>query len=213
MITIVTHTQFRRPELLERCKQSVASALIPGARHIIIECNGDFAQARYDATQLSEFVAFVDDDDTISTDAIQKTYDAIIATGAGAATTNEAMVDVKGNIIGVSEQRKLYNGVSMHPRVVHHLTMLRSRSVDERALHIANKLKVGICWLIKASAVMSPDGAVHVPIIGANWTLHNSLSTQHKKESSNYDSYIKVISKEIRTTWGERSGMIPLYVE
>lgn len=213
MITIVTHTQFKRPELLERCKKSVAAALIPGSQHIIIECNSNFAQARFDATQLNEFVAFVDDDDTISVDSIRKTYDAIVATGAGAATTNEATVDVDGRIIGVNTSRKFYGGATMHPRVIHHLTMLRATSVDAKALDLANKFKVGICWLIKSSAVMSKEGAVHVPIIGANWTMHRENTAQHVGESALYSASLRDIGRAIRSTWGEKQGMIPLYTE
>lgn len=209
MITIVTHTRFKRLELLERCKKSVADALIPGATHVIIECQTDFAKARYAATQLDEFVAFVDDDDTISTDAIKLCYDAITFSGAGAATTNEAAVDINGKIIGVNSIRKSYGAVSINPRTIHHFTLLRASSVDRRALDIDAKHNAGVCWSLKASAALSAQGAIHVPIVGANWTVHNN--SQHFLDNSNFSGKIRDIGRDIRAMWPHENGPIPMY--
>lgn len=176
MLTVVTHTQFQRPELLERCKTSVAAALPPHCYHAVIECNGDWAQARYDAMQLDEFVAFVDDDDTIHPDALRLCLDAIQNFNCGLAVTDQAMVDLEGNVIRNLVGPKSYRGITLHPRTAHHLCVIRTAVIDRGPLELHQQFGLGIDWFLKGCAALG-HGAVHVPMIGYQWTQHPESMT------------------------------------
>lgn len=209
LLTVVTHTRRDRPELLLRCMASVADALPTDAEHRVIECYADFAKARYDATKLfSEFVAFVDDDDYISKESLELCVQAIQHTGAGCAFTNEVVVDVTGNELLANRSRRMYGGVSMHPRTIHHVAVIRTALVDERVLALNSKFDMGICWFIKASAALR-GGAVQVPIDGAYWTKHTGQLTTNA--SGRYDNNIREMGRSIREAWPRSDGIIPLY--
>jgi glycosyltransferase involved in cell wall biosynthesis len=211
MLTVITHTRFDRPEMLERCKASVKAALPENAQHIIIECR-DYKswviQRVLDAKE-HDIIAFVDDDDYIHPDALNTCLTAIEKTGLGAACTDEVIVSKDEKIIRHVSGKKTYYDSTIHPRVIHHLCLMRGPLIDIKAIDLHNKYGVGIEWFIRESVVLQ-HGCVHVPIGGYYWTEHPD---QHTMGTRNlYAKSLKDMQYSIRETWPEKfKGPLPVF--
>lgn len=206
-LTVVTHTQHSRPDYLKQCIESVERALPSGAKHKIVYCPNyqTWGRARLDAVLSDEFVAFVDDD-LVAPQAIKACLEALEATGAGIACTNEVLIDQHGAVMLRVDARKNYMGVSSHPRTLHHLCLFRSSAVDPRALDFHYQYGHGIDWLMKASAALQ-HGAIHVPIDGYYWRQHDGTMTKRKNSPD-----LPPVTQLIRGTWPNRAGLIDTYV-
>lgn len=206
MLTVVTFTSGSRPRLLERCSASVLQALPEGAEHRIIQCTRpeDFAEARYKASKLSEFVAFVDDDDFIDPMSLKFCLAAIKESGAGASFTDEATVDLSGKVLTVSTGGKTYNAIPDHPRTIHHVVLFRSDCVQPKVLELDTEFNAGICWFIKACAALT-GSAIYVPITGGFWTQHPQTSGHMPKR------YTPAMSQAIRKAFPHPGGSIPKF--
>jgi glycosyltransferase involved in cell wall biosynthesis len=208
MLTLVTHTRLERPVLLERCVQSIEAAMVPGVKHAVIPCFDNWAEARLEALDLDEWVAFVDDDDTITPESLRTCLMAA-TDNVGIVCTSELRVDVEGKpvfppIIG----SKFYNGVSVHPAVLHHLCLIRRGCADSCALDLHHKFGCGIDWFIKASAGLT-HSALHVPIIGYHWTQH--ADSMVKQERPTFIRHRSAMGQAIRTRWLHEPGQIPVF--
>jgi hypothetical protein len=212
MITVLTHTRHDRPDLLERCVNSVQAALPLGGRHLIVEKQkyDDWVHSRVHDAKEHDLVAFVDDDDFIPPDALRICLDAIQSTGLGAAVTNEVEVDLSGKTIQRAFGDRAYHHAAIHPRVVHHLCVLRGNLIDERAIELHKRFGVGIDWFIRQSVVQQ-HGCVQVPIDGYFWTQHQN---QHTAETQlKYGQNIGRMCQAIRETWpAKHFGKMPTFV-
>jgi hypothetical protein len=208
MLTVVTHTRFTRPDLLERCTASVAAALPDGAQHLIIPCHTNFAKARFEATRLSRYVAFVDDDDYINPTALKLCLTAIKETGAGVAFTDEVSVDLDGTRQFVRNGGRSYQDVSKHPRTIHHLTVIDCNYVSPKALELNSVFDAGVCWFIKASAALTGN-AIHVPIEGYYWTQHAGMLSH--EEGPKYNRHIKQMGAALEKAFPHIGGRIPTW--
>jgi hypothetical protein len=211
MLTVITHTKNERPELLERCKASVAAALPDGAQHLIIECpdRATWNKRRVSDAIDHDIVAFVDDDDYISKDSLTLCLEALDKTGLAAVCTNEVIVDIDEKIIGKGMGRKTYLDATVHPRVVHHLCILRGKLIDPKAVEFNNRFGVGIDWFIRQSVVQQ-HGCVHVPIDGYFWTQHPGQHTIHTRNL--YMESMREMQSLIRETWPAKfKGAMPIY--
>lgn len=212
-LTVITHTRKNNlyPDLLERCKKSVKVALPPNSQHLVLtnELAGihtaEFAQLRYDALKYSKYIAFVDDDDYIHPNSLRSCLNALKLSGAGVAVTNEVVVDEFGKELNANRLRRSYSDVCLHPRVIHHLTVLSSDAVSPLALDVALQFGVGIEWSMNASACLI-GGGVHIPMDGAYWT-------QHKNRPYNRHAYDKIISPmgdAMKKVFPSRTGLVPI---
>jgi len=211
MLTVITHTQFRRPGLLERCKASVAEALPEGAQHLVIECPDEATWARRRAADAREheIVAFVDDDDYVHKDAFKLCLAAMEQTGLAAACTDEVEVNILGNVIQRSFGEKTYYNATIHPRVVHHVCLMRGALIDPRVVEFHNRFGVGIDWFIRQS-VMQQHGCVHVPIDGHFWTQHLGQHTSSTRQF--WARSMRDMQSLIRETWPARfTGPLPVF--
>lgn len=221
-LTVVTHTRLHNPypELLERCKQSVAAALPSNSQHIVVFNDSTgmhrdsaqfaefYANLRYSALQYSQYIAFVDDDDYIHPDSLRTCMDAISQTGTAVAVTNEIMVDVDGKYLSAYRYPRYYCGVANHPRTVHHLTVFNRDFVQPVALELALQFGAGIEWTMRASACLT-GGAVHVPIDGYYWTQHKHRSTTMSTTQHLYADKILPLGNAIKNAFPTRFGRIP----
>jgi hypothetical protein len=212
MLTVITHTAHKRPELLERCKRSVAAALPEGGQHLIIErgTKAEWTQHRAVDTIGLDLVAFVDDDDYISPDSLKTCLAALEQTGLGAACTNEVEVDESGKFISRAFGEKDYFAATLHPRVVHHVTVMRAGLIDvPRATELGLTYHVGIDWFIRQS-VIQRYGCVSVPIDGYFWTQHPGQHTLHTRQL--YASNMAAMGQEIRRAWPAKfTGKMPVF--
>lgn len=211
MVTVITHTKNERPELLERCKNSVAAALPKGGQHLIIECpdRETWVQRRVLDARSHDLIAYVDDDDYIAPDAINLCLAAIERTGLGAACTDEVEVDIDGKFLRRIAGKKSYIDSTVHPRIIHHLCVLRGNLIDERAIEFHNRFGVGIDWFIRESVILQ-HGCVHVPIDGHFWTQHPGQHTIHTRTA--YSQSMQSMQHLIRETWlGKFKGPLPIF--
>lgn len=211
MLTVITHTKNERPELLERCKTSVQAALPPGGQHLIIECpdRPTWNKRRVLDAKQHELVAFVDDDDYIHPDSLKLCLAAIQQTGLGAACTDEVEVDGDGRFIRRINSRKTYVDSTVHPRIIHHICVMRGDFVDERSIEFNDRFGVGIDWFIREGVILR-HGCVHVPIDGYFWTQHPGQHTVHSRDL--YSRSMREMQQLIRNTWyGPFTGPLPVF--
>lgn len=209
-LTVITHTKFERPELLERCKSSVALALPSGAQHLVIECEdrATWVRRRVQDAREHDVIAFVDDDDCVHPDAFKLCLKAMDQTGLGSACTDEVEVDVNGNQLRRAFGKKTYYDSTIHPRVIHHVCLMRSKLIDPRCAEFHNMFGVGVDWFIRQSVVQQ-HGCVHVPIDGHFWTQHPGQHTMHTREL--YAKSMRSMQSLIRETWPAKfSGPLPV---
>lgn len=216
-LTVVTHTRKNNPypELLDRCKQSVALALPPNSQHLVLTNDLDggqykkakaFSQLRYDCLKYSKYIAFVDDDDYIHPSGLSSCLNALSLTGAGVAVTNEVAVDVSGKELFANRGRRLYSNVCVAPGTIHHLTVLSSDAVSPLALELALQFGTGIEWAMKSSACLI-GGGVHIPIDGAYWTQHTNGGIDDRIR--NYGRIILPMGEYMKKVLPTRKGLLP----
>lgn len=202
-LAVVTLTTGDRPALLERCINSVKSQLPESSAHFIIEVDGleKYIKARIDSLKLGKYYAIVDDDDIVVNNSLNLCLDAIQKYNTGVAFTDEALVNIRGDIISKRTGTRTYEEIFNNPHRVHHLSVVESTAVDEDSAMTVNKSYIIDGWM-RFSAIKN-KGAVHVPIIGYHWTQHtDSMSKTIKKEP-----VPKIINNNINNT-----GIIPQYL-
>lgn len=207
-LTVVTHTRYNRGAMLDRCIESVANGLPNGAVHRVVPCFEDWGKARLDAVLSDEFVAFVDDDDTIAPSALQHCLDVMKATDVGIVCTDEVVVDENLKVVVAHEGRKVYIGQAATPRMLHHLCVVRSSTIDPVVLSMHRKYGAGVDWFIKSCAAFT-KGAIHIPMQGYFWTNHSGCMTHDAHEQFKRDQF--AMSDDIRATWTVPEGPIPQY--
>lgn len=212
MLTVVTHTRNSRPELLKRTIASVEAALVPGVSHQIILCLDNYAKARWEASQLDQYVTFVDDDDTIPPDILAICLEVLRSKAyadVGLLVTEEQRVDLEGRVLAETRGVKTYDALTAHPCIAHSLCVFNRDAVDPRSVDLHNKYTVGVDWAIKTSAGLR-GGAVHVPKVGYYWTQHpDSLNS---KEHQTFASCMFAIGQDMRSMWSGRHGRIPIWM-
>lgn len=211
MLTVITHTKLERPELLKRCKDSVAAALPPGGQHLVIECpdRKTWVERRVSDAMAYDLVAFVDDDDYVSKDSFKLCLKAIEKYGLAAACTNEVQVDIDEKPIRDVRGKKTYIDATVHPRVIHHLCVIRGKLIDPRVVEFNDRFGVGIDWFIRQS-VIQQHGCVHVPIDGYFWTQHPGQHTIHSRNL--YMNSMRAMQQLIRETWPAKfKGDLPIF--
>mgnify|MGYP003428806340 FL=1 len=171
-LAVVTFTTGDRPEFLEKCRDSVSKNLPKNSTHHIIKTRGlhCFAKARTDALSLGDYYAIVDDDDIVVNDSIGKCFEAIQRNDTGISFSDEALVDLDGNILSVRESIRTYEEVKKHPWRIHHLVVIRVDAIKHDVTQLYGRIQGIQTWL--AESAMSNKGAIHVPIIGYHWTQH-----------------------------------------
>ncbi len=175
MLAVITFSMPDRVQELERCKASVQRA-IEGldAVHVILPAvkPAQFMQARLDSFKLGyEFIAIVDDDDLVHPDAIRQCLFALEASAAGVAFTDERLVRPDGSVLAERTGARKYEDLFSTPWRFHHLTVYRCSALPKIELGKVAEKVGGIEWLTIAGCALT-NGAVHIPQIGYDWTMH-----------------------------------------
>lgn len=211
-LLIITHTAEHRPEALARCQASVASMLPEGARHIVMIVPGvEFlVPARMAAiyTNPGKLVCFVDDDDIVINDSLRICKAAHEANDVGFVFTDEQMTrKLDGKTLANNSGVRTYEDLLDNPRRFHHLTMYRTDYVPKYHLGLHEEQSgTGIEFLLKAGAGLS-HGALHVPIIGYDWTLDPTSLSAPKSKKPKFDHLLH----EAFSLEGNRTGPVPTY--
>lgn len=203
-LAVHTLTHNRWPRWNRESMRSVAQGLPDYATHSIIECYGNFQAARWEALQLGEFVAAVDDDDRLVDDALDLCVHALEMTGAGIAFTYEAQIDANGVNLPVRFGPRTYLDVAMHPRGIHHLAVMRRACLDPRLIEYAEGFGFGIDWLTKAWCALK-YGAVQVPVVGYEWRRHQG-GLSHQQEAVFTQRVHNM--RELTLSWGVKNERV-----
>ena len=175
-LAVVTLTSRQRPKWFEQCRQSVLEALPENAEHVVVFCPRPsmVESARWESLSLADYVAFVDDDDLVINNSLNKLLFALETTNCGIAFTDEQRIDETGNIVCLEPVRKRvsYNDVAISVLGCHHLAMLKTAAVPKHLWQVALEFGGGIEWLIKASTALT-NGAVRLPMQGYQWRQHS----------------------------------------
>lgn len=181
-LAVVTHTNHERQEWFEESKASVERSLasvahLVDAKHHVIYCPSveELQAYRWKATELADFIVFVDDDDYIIDDALFQCVNALLDNPeAAVAFTNERYIDSDGNTMENPhpEQRVLtYSDMAFAAQTCHHLCLIRTSMIDKHAKHLSEALGWGGEWMLKASAGIR-RGAIHIDMDGYAWRRH-----------------------------------------
>lgn len=155
-----------------------------------------------------ELVAFVDDDDTVHPHAFKLCLRAMEESGLAAACTDELEVDINGRVLSRAFGEKTYFTAAVHPRVVHHVCVMRGTMIDPRAAEFHARFGVGVDWFIRSSVIM-PGGCVHVPMFGHYWTQHAGQHTAQIRTL--FATHVRDMGRLIRETWPARfEGKLPV---
>jgi len=183
-LAVVTLTRFEpeRAKWLHECKASVR-----GFEHLVIDGRMQFQETRWRAAHAAEYVAWVDDDDRVVGDALQQCVRALDETGAGVAFTHEARIDADGRTITNPHPWRdvTLRDVAMHPQALHHLAVVRASALAPEILEHAQRIGIGIDWLMRACAALC-HGAVRVPVIGYEWRQHARAESQSEHWATAY---------------------------
>lgn len=212
-LTVVTHTKSAQSRDISKCIESVRRALPAGARHAIIEHDGDFNDfltARYNSMNLDDVVVFVDDDDYISEDSLALCMAALTANDVGIAFTREVKVMENGNY-RTNLKPALYSDMCNHPQTVHHMTAYRTKYVSERSLILSLKYRCGIEWIMRVDAALSA-GAIFIPTDGYYWVQHELQNHKITEIQDRFKNNLDRISEELRT-WIKIDSEVPTFGE
>lgn len=213
-LTVVTHSNVNYQRDTSRCIASVRAALTGACKHVVIPLvtdNNGFMQARYDALKLGDVIAFVDDDDTITPDALALCLDALNKYPVGVAFTDCTIVCADGQ-----ERRAApcqgYGDIASRPSALHHLVAIRTSAVTPRALALAQQYGCGIEWIMKAEAALT-QGAVHIPKVGYHY-VRNLPTPQRSRSDAISQAYRAGIGPigEVLKGWTVVTGGILEYV-
>lgn len=208
MLTVVTHTNPNWGRDISRTIDSVRAALPSGCRHEIIECCGNFQQARYDAMKLDDVVVFVDDDDYVSPESLDLILQHYSKNDVGLIFTNEVLVKADSTPIYSNSREIDYCMIAVHPQAVHHMSAISTKYVTERSINLANKYKMGIEWILKCEAAYA-GGALHLNHDAYFWVQHKDQHHLTKEWQNDYKTNFRSLSKELKT-WCTRRGKIPI---
>lgn len=180
-LAVITLTRGGDTPHLAEATASVQAALPKYGTHFVRQTQ-HFQRDRWESTvdQGAEYVAWVDDDDRVLPGAIEAAVTALDATGAAIAFTLEHQITANGEPLPYRPRtlphRKM--DVAMHPRSLHHLTVLRASCLDDEVYQHAARIGVGLDWLIRAWCTLK-HSAVVIPQVGYEWRQHPGQDTRN----------------------------------
>ena len=178
-LAVVTLTRGGAPRWINECRESVALGMPDYGRHVIHKTS-DFQRGRWESTAHNDaqYVAWVDDDDRVLPGALDTAVRALDQTGAAIAFTYERQITVDGAQLPFKALRQMTRrDIAMHPRSLHHLTVVRTSCLHDEVYQQAVRIGTGLDWLIRAWCTLKHD-AVLVPEVGYEWRQHAGQDTR-----------------------------------
>jgi hypothetical protein len=154
---------------------------------------------KWEALQIAEYVAFVDDDDLVEPWALDSCVKALDESGAGLAFTYEKRIDESGSTLSQDNRPLQLHDIFCHPRAAHHLSVLRRSSLEVKAIEAAENFGCGIDWFAKACATANL-GAVQILKVGYQWRIHSGSYSQSTSEESSFKNNISKM-RQLARTW------------
>ena len=209
-LAVITPTRPNtRNALLEKCRASVAQILPHYAQHIVTEVNGplELGRFRMQSLDVAPFIAFVDDDDYLLGDSLRWCMEALEATGAGVAFTDEVLINlITGQKMTTRSGVRCYENALSDPASIHHLVVMDTSKVPAAIRAMENLPADAAQWLMHWGTA-KVAGAIHVPLDGYAWVMHN-----HQHHLSDYcRSQHSTLRHELASLVTGRVGEIPQY--
>ena len=218
-LAVVTHyNPEKKSQWFDEMLDSVAKNLPRDATHHLIPCRSteEFNRMRWEALSLAEYVCFVDDDDIVINDSINRCLKVIQDNpDVGVVFTDEKYIDEMGEeieSIHEKDRSTSYYTASQSAQTIHHLAMIRTSKVDWTARRIDEQLgSVCSCWLIKAGTAIK-SAAIHLPFQGYEWRHHTSQISKGAVWNEAYSKKIKVIRTYLSSqiTYGGTIPQLPV---
>jgi hypothetical protein len=200
-LAVVTLTRGGDAPHLAEATASVQAALPEYGTHFVYRTH-HFQRDRWESTVGldAEYVAWVDDDDRVLPGAIDSAVRALDATGAAIAFTLERKINAAGEPLpwAPPPHQHTKRDVAMHPRSLHHLTVLRASCVDDEVYQHAARIGVGMDWLIRAWCTLK-YGAVVVPQVGYEWRQHAGQDTRNPTWTRTFEAAMPELRRVTRS--------------
>lgn len=195
---VVRHSPFHRKHIAV-CFQSIRCQ---GYLPYSIDCGGFRAlnDATWNMLLNSEYVCFVDSDDCVINDSINKCYLALENNPSkGIAFTDQMIINSEGHSLDSDKDRIISaESIATNPQTIHHLAMLRTSMVNFGSRYITDKFVIGYDWLIKAETALR-YGYVHVPEVGYLWRQHSKNMSRDRGISANFMQVKPMIQEYLKS--------------
>lgn len=176
---------------LDEC---IASVRASGNPHIIQECGDEWGQVLYQMKDIADSVAWVDSDDYVYPEVMNKAFELMEETQVGVVYTDEELVR-DGKILFKRTGSKSVDEFRKAPFAIHHLAITRKGAVSERALKCINQMHTVYDWPIRLDAAVN-FGTKHLPKVGYVWRRHKEQETQSINRAKYLHSSLEVVRKE-----------------
>jgi hypothetical protein len=170
-LAVITITQGHRPELLAGAVASIADQGHAANHHIITAPTiADWQRETWNAQILADYICFVDDDDVICNDSINRCVAALDANrNVGLVFTYEDLVSIDGSLLGEGYRNNItLMDVASAPTACHHLSMFRSSLVDQEVMNVCKETGAPIDWLMRAYVALKHN-CIQLPFVGYKW--------------------------------------------
>jgi len=220
-LAVITHTNNERQQWFGESRDSVVRSMdsvshLVDPMHHVIYCPTveDLQGYRWQATELADFIVFVDDDDYIIGDALYQCVNALLENPDKAvAFTNERYIDLEGQTMPnphPENRRVSYVDMAMAAQSCHHLCLIRTSMIDLTAKQLSETLGWGGEWMLKCSAGIR-RGALHVPIEGYAWRRHPGSHSLDIDWQNRYGQDYHVMRSYLRSNVYD-FGLVPQYL-
>jgi hypothetical protein len=194
---VITPWDGRNPVLLEECRQSVKASTY--AEHRVVKCGPEWQRTMFRMRNDADMVAWVDGDDVVYGDAIERCFDELERSTVGVAFTDEAIIAVDGRRIRLNEGPRTLENLAAGPAGVHHLVVTRAETIDEEVLALWAKYPaVPLDWLMRARSGLR-YGIKRVPMVGYGYRRHPGQMTAGTEFSRQMGRAMAPVSRVLRT--------------
>ncbi len=188
-VVTITNNKVSEP-IMQSAMDSIKANLPPGTAHIVLNDTtntpGDhtkYYQLLLESLQVAEYICYVDDDDLVVNNSIAILQQAIEATGADMAFTDEIPrnINVDAPIPKTlpTPSAPSVGTILGGPLGAHHLCMFRTAAVDVSAVTAAvSQIAAPYDWVFRAW-IAAHGKIVHVPIVGYVWRQRPGQRASH----------------------------------
>jgi hypothetical protein len=211
-LTVITLTNGKRSEWLEKCCDSINSFLPKTAKHLIVQCKNyeETDTQRLISLNHSKYITFVDDDDWIINDSLNICLDLIKSKQLGLVFTDEIIINKNG-----LEQpphggrgKLFYSDLINKISTAHQLAIYKTDPVLEELRLNPLNCSSRIEYWMKAVAGLR-EGALHVPINGYCWRHHSDNRSANIEEINLYKNKFSIMRDHLTKAYGDNKEVIP----
>lgn len=193
---VLTPWDGRNPSLLAQCQYTVEQST--SAEHRVVKCGPEWQQTMFRMRNDADLVAWVDCDDIVYGDAIERTFDALDRYRSGLAFTDEAIIDVQGRVLRLNDGPRTVENLAAGPSGIHHLVVTRADTIDEEPLALWKRYPaVPLDWLMRARSGLR-HGITRVPMVGYGYRRHPGQMTASAEYSRQMGRSIAPVSRILR---------------